>query len=92
MDLSDCLQPPADSFQFRRDFKGLLLLIAQGAEYVVDQFTGIAAVARADLLREKILNVFGQCDCHARNYRGLIGLTSCVWESVAHYRLQQNYR
>ena len=56
------LQQPR--FQLWRDFKGLLLLLANGADEVVDEFTGSSANTGANLVLQKVLHILVQRDVH----------------------------
>ena len=57
-----CLQQPG--LQFRRDLEGFLLLLANRANDVIDQFARVGADTGAHLVLQEILNVLGQNDCH----------------------------
>src|SRR5436190_478012 len=60
--LVGCLQQPG--LQLRRNLEGFLLLLANRANYVIDQFARVRADAGAYLVLQEILNVSGQNDCH----------------------------
>ena len=50
------------------------MLVTQRANDVIDQLTGIAAIAGANLFVKKVLNIFGQGNCHGLklHFAGLI--------------------
>jgi hypothetical protein len=41
-----------------------LLLIAEAADQIIDEFTGISTGARTHLGLKEIFNIFSQRDCH----------------------------
>jgi hypothetical protein len=55
------------SFKFGRDRKGSELLVPYRSHKFINQIARIIAGARANLLLQKILNVFGQGNGHRSN-------------------------
>src|SRR6476660_4474530 len=53
--------------EFRGNFKGEALLLAKGADKIVNQLVRVRADARAHLLLQKALNILCNRDCHAAN-------------------------
>lgn len=60
--LAGCSEQPG--FQLGSDLKRFALLFAQGTEHIINEFAGVRADLRADLVLQKLFNISGQSYGH----------------------------